>query len=40
VTIPTGARLSLYEVLSPLGSGGMGEVCASRIGRSGDRAIG
>jgi hypothetical protein len=27
MTVPAGARLGPYEVVSPLGAGGMGEVC-------------
>jgi peptidase S58-like protein len=30
MTIPTGTRLSPYEILAPLGAVGMGEVCRAR----------
>src|ERR1043166_8113909 len=36
MTLATGAKLGHYEILSPLGAGGMGEVyraCDSRLGR-------
>ncbi len=35
MTIPAGARLGLYEVLAPLGAGGMGEVYRGRDTRLG-----
>jgi hypothetical protein len=35
--IAPGSRLGPYEILAPVGAGGMGEVGASRIERSGDR---
>ena len=28
--VPTGTRLGPYEIQSPLGAGGMGEVCRAR----------
>jgi len=38
MTIPSGARLGPYEVLSLLGTGGMGEVYRARNTRL-DRAV-
>ena len=30
MTVPAGTRLGPYEIISPIGAGGMGEVCRAR----------
>jgi len=35
MTLNTGTRLGPYEIVNPLGAGGMGEVCRARDARLG-----
>jgi len=37
MSLAVGARLGPYEILAPLGAGGMGQVCRARLG--GDVAV-